>query len=108
MSAAVKHKDFLTLLSKSKQKKRRDLLIELASSQELNAIIECIINILRGNVSLNERRKKKLSRFKNVMREVALKSNPIKKKKRILQQKGGFLGALIPIALSAIGSLFPK
>ena len=108
MKAAVKHKDFLTLLSKSKQKKRRDLLIELASSQELNAIIECIINILRGNVSLNERRKKRFSRFKNVMREVALKSNPIKKKKRILQQKGGFLGALIPIALSAIGSLFPK
>ena len=108
MSAAIKHKDFLTLLSKSKQKKRRDLLIDLASSHELKAIIECIVNILRGNVSLNDRKKKKLSRFKNIMRQVALKSNPIKKKKRILQQKGGFLGALIPIALSAIGSLFPK
>ena len=108
MSAAIKHKDFITLLSKSKQKKRRNLLIELASSQELKAIIEFIVNILRGNVSLNDRKKKKLTRFKIIMREVALKSNPIKKKKRILQQKGGFLGALIPIALSAIGSLFPK
>jgi hypothetical protein len=37
---------------------------------------------------------------------LADKKCSLKKRKHILKQKGGFLGALIPIAVSALSSLF--
>ena len=106
MAKVLKHKDFLTLLGKSKQKRRRN--ISLANNGELKAIIECIINVLYGNVPSKKKDHSKLKRFKKSMRQVVRKAEPMKYKREILQQKGGFLGSLIPIALTALTSLFPK
>ena len=106
MANVLKHQSFLTLLSRSKRKKQRNLIIELAKEEELRAIIECIINVLYGNINLNKNQHKKLKRYKKSMRKVA--QGPMTKKKSILKQEGGFLGSLIPIALSALGTLFPN
>ena len=108
MAKVLKHKVFLTLLGKSKQKRRRNMLISLANNGELKAIIECIINVLYGNVPLKKEDHSKLKRFKKSMRQVVRKAEPMKYKREILQQKGGFLGSLIPIALTALTSLYPK
>ncbi len=106
-SKALKHKDYLTLLSKAKKSKRRKLLIDLADCDEIRAISECIANVLTGNVRLKSAHKKKLERHKQVLRSLISKSSSTKKKKQLLQQKGGFLPALLPLALSAVSSILP-
>ena len=98
MSKALKHKDYLSLLAKSKQVKRRNLIIDLANAEEIKAIAECI---------LTNNQVKKLKQHKKYMRLIAQKSFSNKKKKSILKQKEGFLPTLIPLALSALGSIVP-
>lgn len=103
----LKRKDFLNLLSKSKRnKKRRNLLIDIADKEEINALSEIILNALRGNLPLKKKEIKELNKYKHVLRKLIKRTYSIKKKKAILKQKGGFLGAIIPIALSALGSIF--
>ena len=100
---AIKHQEYLTLLSKSKNPHRRKKLIEAGNSGEIQAVTECIQNIISGNVPVNKNQLKLLKRYKYVLRNLAKKCRPIKNKKKMLLQKGGFLGALLPIALNALG-----
>ena len=102
---ALKHKDFLTLLGNSKQRKRRNALIELGTNEEIDSISECILNILQGKVKLKSQEIKKLQKIKQYLRLLANKKCSIKKRKTLLKQKGGFLAALIPLAISAVTSL---
>jgi hypothetical protein len=71
----------------------------------LDCLSECALNIIKGNVPLNERQMKTLRREKNNLRQLSMKKTSLKKKRRIVQ-KGGFLGALIPPILSVLGGLF--
>ena len=106
-SKALKHKDYLTLLSKAKKATRRRRLVELADPEEIHAISECILNVLSGNVHLKPQEKRKLKRHREALRHIARKRNSAKSKKKVLQQKGGFLSAVLPLALSALTSVVP-
>lgn len=110
---AVHHFDFLRLLGKNaKRRKNRRALLELANRAQLRAITECIDNILAKNVPITGAQLKRLSRHKSVLRRVANERLAPHDQKRILIQSGGFLGSIIPIALSAlqplISGLFAK
>ena len=70
----------------------------------IDCFCECSKNILKGNVPLNRVQFQRLRRQKNNLRLLALKKTPLNKKRKILQ-KGGFLGALIVPALSALAGL---
>jgi mannitol/fructose-specific phosphotransferase system IIA component (Ntr-type) len=109
-SKAVKHKDFLSLLSKSKNnKKRRNQLLSIASPSELLAIAEICHNLLRGNLALKKPQQKKLEKYKKVLRKLSQKSIGKDNRKRLLQrQQGGFFGALLPVAISALSSIIPS
>lgn len=102
---AIKHKEYLTLLSKTKNNSRRQKLIEAADSGEISAVSECIRNLVEGNVPLNKSQLRSLRRYKRTLRTLAKKCGGVKKKRKLLRQKGGFLSTLIPIALSAVTSL---
>ena len=104
---ALRHRDFLSLLGKSKQGKRRKMLLEAATTDEIKAIAECALNLLTNRIKLNSSQKRKLKRHKETLRYVAHKGTNIKKKRRALQQKGGFLASLLPLAISAVSSLVP-
>ena len=106
-SKVRKHKEYLTLLSKAKRVKRRQMLIDLADADEIRGICECVINLLNGNIAIKNKEKNKFKRYKNTLRHIASKSQSTKNKKKILQQQGGFLSALLPLALSAVGSIVP-
>jgi hypothetical protein len=106
-SYALKHKEYLTLLTKIKNKKRRNKLIDLADGGEIQAIGECILNILQGTIPLSKRQLNQLKKNRNQMRALAKRSYSIKKKKAILKQRGGFLSAILPFAVSALSSLLP-
>ena len=62
-------------------------------------------NVLRENVKLSNSHKRKLSKYKNYIRQLSKKSTSQSSKKRILQ-RGGFLGALIsPLLREVIGPI---
>ena len=105
---AFKHKDYLTLFSTTKNRARRDKLVDLAHSAEIRAISECIQNILQGNVPLERHHLQQMKRYKELLRSLTKKCYSVKKKKVLLKQKGGFIGALIPLAVSALGGILPQ
>lgn len=105
---ASKHRDYLSLLTKSKSPKRRNKLIDLAERAEINAVSECMKNILAGNVPLSKRQLGLLRQHRQSIRELAGRSSTVQKKKRILKQRGGFLlGSIIPLAINALSSIIP-
>lgn len=71
----------------------------------INALCECSLNVLKGNVPLTCRQKKRLSRYKSTLRELANRKYSVKKKRQALMQKGGFLQYLIEPVVAAIGDI---
>lgn len=103
---AVQHIEYLTLLKKSaNNKKKRQALLDYADKDELSAVTECVQNILAGNVPLSKEQLKKLRRHKRRMRELSQDNISIVKHKRVLNQSGGFLQAILPLALGALGPI---
>ena len=106
MSARLKRNlDFLRVLSKAKPSQRRAIL-ETATNDLVYCICEIIDNILHGTVRLSKQRQKKLQHYKKLLRFIANKKVPVKKKREILVQNGeGILPALIVPILALAGSL---
>lgn len=95
MSKNIKRQlDYLKVLSVATPKQRQAI-IDGASKDLIYAICECALNCLKGNVNLTSSQKQKLSRHKNTLRSLANKKYPLKKKRSVLKQKGGFLGVLL-------------
>jgi outer membrane lipopolysaccharide assembly protein LptE/RlpB len=98
---------FLHLLSRSSAK-RRKALVKQATKDELAALFEICFNILRGNVPLNSYMKKKLKRERKTLRVLSDKKLSLQAKKKVVNQKGGFLGTIASIALPLLASLLLK
>lgn len=106
---AIKHQDYLTLLSKTKNPASRKKLIDAGDNGQIGAVAECIQNIVDGNVPLSREHLRYLQRYKNVLRRLADKCRGKKKKEyrqKLLKQNGGFLPFLVPLAVKALGGLF--
>ena len=67
-------------------------------------ICECVKNLLNSNLKIQPTYLTKLSRHKHALRSLALKSTPLFKRKRLLQQ-GGFITALLPALITGVSSL---
>ena len=81
-------------------------LIGSGSDDLIAALSEICHNLLVGNIPLSDKQLDKLRESADVLREVGKKSTPIKKKRRVLVQEGGFLiPALIGMALPLIKSI---
>lgn len=94
----------LKLLGKAKPAAVKAI-IKSGDKALVNALCECCLNVLKGNIPLTPTQKKRLSKYKTCIRALAKKNTPLKKRKALLQ-KGGFIGALLPPALGLLGSLF--
>ena len=67
----------------------RKKLVKNSPSEVINCVSECCQNVLKGNVHLSSAQKKKLYPNRQHLRRLASKSISVKKKKHILNQKGG-------------------
>jgi hypothetical protein len=84
----------------------RKQLIQKGGKAVIDCISECCCNILRGNVSLNEKVKSSLSKHKNKLRLIANKKISIRKKKLIIQTgKFPLTALLIPVVTALAGML---
>ena len=101
-----KHGRILVAMANSSPKLRKKLISDSPPSV-INAVSECCKNVLKGNVMLTSGQKQKLAPKCQHLRLLASKSIPIKKKKIILNQKGGaLLGLLLkPILGAALGQI---
>ena len=99
----IKQKDILNTLSNCKIKLRKSI-INNSDKNLIEAICQCVLNLLQGNINLSATQKTALSKYKKYLRKLVEKS-PLKDKKKILIQKGGFLQYLIPAAIEGISLL---
>ena len=98
-----KHGKMVLALTEASPKFRKKIIQE-APAELVNCISECCQNVLKGNVPLSSAQKQKLHSKRQQLRLLANKKVSVKKKKIILNQKGGFfpLIALAPLLAKAI------
>ena len=84
----------------------RKAIIEHATPDLIHAVTEIIWNTLKGVITLTDEQKRRLSRHKKEFRALVNKKLSVKKKRKILNQKGtgAALAALIPIALTLLAN----
>ena len=81
--------------------------MNLAAKDQLKALEEIAVNIVKNTVALSEPDERICRRYRKPLRLLALKRYPTKNKRKILQQ-GGFLGAILPVIASVLGSLLTQ
>ena len=103
----VKYKDLLELLNALPASKKSKFL-HGAPNTVINLIAEIFKNLLRENIPIPPSHIKKLKRGKDLIRSVALKKTSLTSKKKLLcsRRGGGLLATIIPLALSAVKSIF--
>ena len=84
----------------------RKAIIDHATPDLIHAVTEIVYNMLKGVIELTPDQKRRLSRHKEEFRALVNKKLSIKKKRKILNQKGtgAALAALIPIAISLLAN----
>ena len=84
----------------------RKAIIEHATPDLIHAVTEIVYNMLKGVIELTSDQKRRLSRHKEEFRALVNKKLSVKKKRKILNQKGtgAALAALIPIAISLLAN----
>lgn len=99
------HTDLLRALHTLKPKYIKALL-KSCDEEEINCICECIHNVLKGKVPLEEKEKRKLKKYKDILRKLVRKSTNKIRKHIIIQKGGAFLPIILGSILSAlVGSL---
>ena len=88
--------------------RQRKAIIQHADNGLIDSLCECALNLLKGHVRLNPKQKKKLSSHKKRLRALTNKKVARKKKKTILTQHGGFVGAFLAPVLRALVPLLLK
>lgn len=99
----------LDKLSKASPTVRRKLL-KAANTRLIRSIVECIHNVMKGNLRLERACMEKLRKYKNTLRSLNKVGQKFKEKKRIIIQTGGsFLPALLsPIIGILINKIFEE
>ena len=104
MSERVKKLTPFVLTLRSLKPKQRKILLSYSTKDQIRGIEEIALNIIKNNTPLKPAELEVCRRWRKPLKMLALKRYPIKAKKDILQQ-GGFLGAILPILASVLGSV---
>jgi len=108
MSQTVKQcGDYLQVLAKCSPRQRQAILRE-ADPKLVKAICECALNVINGNVPLSVSQKQRLSPHKSTLRSLADKRKSNKARKRLIVQRGGFVGVLLRAIIPTLASLLLK
>lgn len=94
----------LKLLYKATPKQRRAIL-QSSSDELILTLCEVALNVLHGTIPLTANQHQKLKKRKKEIKITADQKINVKKKRRILNQRGGFLLPLLSVAIPFITSL---
>ena len=89
MKRLLRHRAFLlSILREGNRNKRHDL-IQHANGEQINAVSELVLNMLKNGVPLSPPLMAKLRRHKKVLKELTRRKNSIKKRRlHLMNQKG--------------------
>ena len=100
----LKNQDLLNILIKSKPKLRKNIILN-SDKKFIKALCESILNVLNGNIPIDESQYNKLKKSKSTLRKLVSESTNIDEKKKLLGQRGGFLNIIIPAVISGLASI---
>ena len=103
--------DFLKLLTSSKPAGRRTL-IQQATKDQVDALCEIVLNLLRGNLAVTPQQLQGMQRFAKRLRALVRRRQSVKSKKALVTQGGrggvgvlkALAGVLVPMALEYFGT----
>lgn len=98
-----KNLDYLSVLCKC-PKNQRHLILKTADKNLIETICDCAHNILSGAIPLETKKKKRLAKYKKLLRDLRSKQSWVSKRKKLVQS-GGFLPALLSPLLGIVGGL---
>lgn len=83
-------------------------IIAVLGGKYINTISEIFQNFLKKNLTQDVNNIRRLKRYREEVRKIALRKTPIHKKKKILQSRrgGAILSVLLPLAAGLISSIF--
>ena len=90
---------------KNARPKLRKAIVSNCNKDLLNSICECVLNVLNGNIRISDCTKRKLRKFRTSLRSLVDKRLPLVCKRRVIQQRGGFLVPLLSAVLPALSGL---
>ena len=64
-------------------------MLDLANKNQLNALSEMVLNVMKRNVPIQPKTIQKLKRYKNVLQELRLRQTSLKRKREQLKQQTG-------------------
>ena len=99
--------NFAYKLAESTRKERKKLLNN-ATEKQLNGLFEICLNVIRGNLTMKPVEFQRFKRHKNTLMTLASKKVPMYKKRRIVNQKGGFLSSVATFALPLLAQLIQQ
>jgi len=95
---------YIKVLVKSKNNVNKNEVLRNFPPFVINDIVEILYNIVKGNIDIESKQKKCLKPYKKPL--LKLVNMPKKSRKNfVYKQKGGFIGAVLPIIASLIGGL---
>ena len=94
----------LKALKKMSNKSRREFL-KSCDGRVIDSLSEVCQNLLKGRIKMSAQQIRKLKRHRKSIRAVACKRNCLKKRRKIISQTGGFIGALIGPLVTGLSSL---
>jgi len=107
MKRLRKHGSFLHYVTTAPAKSRK-IALKNASSGELCSVCEVSKNLIKGNIPVSPCQKKKLSKYKALLRTLANRRVKLETKRRLLQQGGAILPLLAPLIIPLISSLIGR
>jgi hypothetical protein len=96
---------FIKILIKAKDNVDKTELLREFPDFVTNDIVEILYNIIMGNISLQSKEHKRLSLYQKPLLRLMNLPNKEKRQKFIYKQKGGFIGAILPVVASLIGGI---
>ena len=100
-----KNIEHLQNLKKEKKVVKRNEYLKNSSNELIACLVECIANIVRGNIPLTTKQKNCLRHYTRSLRKLSAVRDTAKAKKALYHQKGGFLPAVLAPILAVAGSL---
>ena len=100
-------REYLSVLKRIVRMKdnARQSFLKKCDKEIIDCFSECAKNVLKSNVPLKKRQYECLRRQKKNVRALARKGTSLRVKRRIVQQRGGFLASLLVPAITALGSV---
>ena len=84
-----RQRPFLEAILKKANQNRRQEMLEHANADQINAVSEMVLNLLRNRIPVHPITMAKLHRYKTTLREVGKRRNSVKRRRKHLQQQKG-------------------